>query len=143
MPRVRKRQVAHGGEENAWGKEGMQKVASAVRRFVSAPVAQLCYYRIVRRVVLSDTAVRLFRALPKARRLEVKDGIRLHLQENDPVEETRNKFRLRRPSAHAEYELRLGDIRVFYRMRDETVEVVLIGEKRGNRLLIGREEFEI
>jgi hypothetical protein len=73
----------------------------------------------------------------------VKDGIRQHLQENDPAEETRNKFRLRRPSDAADYELRLGDMRVFYRVRGEIVEVVLIGEKRGNRLLIGKEEFEI
>ena len=97
----------------------------------------------MRRVVLSDIAVQLFRALPKRQRAGVKDGIRLHLQENDPTEETRNKFRLRRPSAHAEYELRLGDVRVFYRVRDELVEVVLIGKKRGDRLLIAGEEFEI
>lgn len=95
------------------------------------------------RVVLSDTAARLFRALPKAQQREVKDGIRLHLQENDPAEETRNKFRLRRPSGHADYELRLGDVRVFYRVREETVQVVLIEEKRGNRLVIGSEEFEL
>jgi len=56
----------------------------------------------------------------------VKDGIRAHLQDNDPTEESRNKFRLRRPSPHAEYELRLGDARVFYRVRGEIVEVVLI-----------------
>jgi mRNA-degrading endonuclease RelE of RelBE toxin-antitoxin system len=67
----------------------------------------------------------------------------LHLQENDPTEETRNKFRLRRPSAHADYELRLGEFRVFYRVRDEIVEVVLIGRKQGNRILIGGEEFDI
>ena len=73
----------------------------------------------------------------------MKDGIRQHLQENDPAKETRNKFRLRRPSVAADYELRLGDIRVFYRVRDEIVEVVLIGEKKGNRLLIGKEEFDI
>ncbi len=97
----------------------------------------------MRRVVLSSAAVRLFRALPKAQQAAVKEGIRLQLQENDPTEETRNKFRLRRPSAHADYELRLGDIRVFYRVRDEIVEVVLIGRKRGDRLLIGGEEFDI
>jgi mRNA-degrading endonuclease RelE of RelBE toxin-antitoxin system len=97
----------------------------------------------VKRVVLSDAAVRQFRALPKARQTDVKQGILLHLQENDPAQETRNKFRLRRPSPHAEYELRLGDLRVFYRIRDKTVEVVLIGEKRGNRVVIGGEEFEI
>jgi mRNA-degrading endonuclease RelE of RelBE toxin-antitoxin system len=95
------------------------------------------------RVVLSDTAARLFRALPKAQQQGVKDGIRLHLQENNPTEETRNKFRLRRPSAHAEHELRLGDYRIFYRVRGEIAEVVLIGQKRGNRLLIEGEEFEL
>jgi mRNA-degrading endonuclease RelE of RelBE toxin-antitoxin system len=98
---------------------------------------------MVRRAVLSDAAVRLFRALPKAQQPVVKDGIRVHLQENDPTEETRNKFRLRRPSAHADYELRLGDVRVFYRVREEIVEVVLIGKTRGNRLLIGGEKFDI
>ncbi len=97
----------------------------------------------MRRVVLSDIAVRLFRALPKAQQPGVKDGIRVHLPENDPTAENRNKFRLRRPSPHADYELRLGDVRVFYRVRDEVVEVVLIGRKRGDRLLIGGEVFEI
>jgi mRNA-degrading endonuclease RelE of RelBE toxin-antitoxin system len=69
--------------------------------------------------------------------------MRTHLQDNDATEETRNKFRLRRPSAHAEYELRLGDVRVFYRVRDDVVEVVLIGTKRGNRLVVAGEEFEL
>jgi mRNA-degrading endonuclease RelE of RelBE toxin-antitoxin system len=97
----------------------------------------------LRRVVLSDLAVRLFRALPKAQQPGVKDGIRVQLQENDPTQESRNKFRLRRLSPYAEYELRPGDVRVFYRVREEIVEVVLIGQKRGNRLLIGGAEFEI
>ena len=87
--------------------------------------------------------MRLLRALPKAQQSTVKDGIRQHLQENDPAEEARNKFRLRRLSAAADYELRLGDIRVFYRVRGQIVEVVLIGAKRGNRLFIGKEDFEI
>jgi mRNA-degrading endonuclease RelE of RelBE toxin-antitoxin system len=69
--------------------------------------------------------------------------MRVHLRENEATRETRNKFRLRRPSAHAEYELRVGDLRVFYRVRDELVEVVLLGVKEGNRLFIGGEEFEI
>jgi len=37
----------------------------------------------------------------------------------------------------------LGDIRVYYRVRDEVVEVLLIGEKRGNRLMIGGKEFDL
>jgi hypothetical protein len=97
----------------------------------------------VRRVVLSDTAVRLFRALPRARQAGVRNGIRVHLQENDPTDESRNKFRLRRPSLHAEYELQMGDVRIFYRVRAEIVEIVLTGLKPGNRLVIGGEEFEL
>lgn len=63
--------------------------------------------------------------------------------ENDATQETRNRFRLRRPSAQAEYELRLGEVRVFYRVSEDVVEIVLIGMKQGNRLVIGKEEFEI
>ena len=64
-----------------------------------------------------------------------------HLADADPSQGTRNKFRLRRASEYAEYELRLEPWCVFYRIREGVVEVVLIGEKRGNKLLIGGEEF--
>ncbi len=68
-------------------------------------------------------------------------GIRKHLADPDPLESTSNKFRLRRPSEYAEYELRLEPRRVFDRVRGSHVEVVLIGEKRGAKLIIGGEEF--
>ncbi len=75
------------------------------------------------------------------------DGIRTHLNGNDPSEVTRNKFALRRPSAQAQRELRLDDWRVFYTIMEdgngELVLVNLIGEKRGNKLFIGGEEFEL
>ena len=57
------------------------------------------------------------------------------------MQTTRNKFRLRRASEFAEYELRLDPWRVFYRVRGKMVEVVMIGEKKGNKLLISGEEF--
>ena len=106
-------------------------------------VAQLCYTGVVNRVLLSEAAVRLFRKVPAKERRFLKDGIRKHLVEGNPGETTRNKFRLRRPSPHAEYELRLSNWRVFYRVRGGVVEIVLVGEKRGNVLLIGGEEFEL
>ena len=93
------------------------------------------------KVVLSDTAVQELGRIRKGERVRVKDGIRKHLAEGDPLQTTRNKFRLRRPSEYAEYELRLDPWRVFHRVHTEVVEVVLIGEKRGNKLLIGGEEF--
>jgi len=97
----------------------------------------------VNQVLFSKDAVRLFRKVPTSHRRVLKDGIRKHLVEGDPLETTKNKFRLRRPSPYAEFELRLENWRVFYRVRKKVVEIVLLGEKRGNALLIGGEEFEL
>jgi mRNA-degrading endonuclease RelE of RelBE toxin-antitoxin system len=97
----------------------------------------------VNRVFFSDEAVRLFLLIPRSQRTKIKDGIRLHLVEGDPAQTSRNKFRLRRPSEHAEFELRLGDWRVFYRIRGDVIEVVLLGEKCGDTLIVGGEEFHL
>lgn len=92
-------------------------------------------------VFLSESAVRQLRRIPKGKRALLKDGIRQHLAEADPLQPSRNKFRLRRPSAHAEFELRMDRWRVFYRVREGRVEVALIGEKAGATLVIEGEEF--
>jgi len=84
------------------------------------------------------------------RRLRVYDqrrlikAIRRHLIDADPREQTRNKFRLRRASEHADYELRVGDLRVFYRVAEtKRVYITLIGAKRGNKVVVNGEEFEL
>ena len=92
-------------------------------------------------VVLSETAVRQFRQIEKGRRAILKDGIRKNLAESDTTQRSRNKFRLRRASEHAEYELRLEPWRVFYRVRGSLVEVAILGKQRVNLLLISEEEF--
>jgi hypothetical protein len=81
----------------------------------------------------------------KVHRRLVLDGITVHLVDNDPLEITRNKFPLKRPSAYAERELRVDNWRVFYAVIDDggLVLVNLSGEKRGNKLLIEGEEFEL
>ena len=86
-------------------------------------------------------AVRQFRLLPKIGRTAILEGIQTHLVDADPTETTRNKFRLRRPSEHADFELRLIQWRVFYRVREADVIIALVGKKEGNRLLIDGEEF--
>ncbi len=93
------------------------------------------------RVVLSDTALRELKRIPKVERGNIKEGIRRHLVDADPRQTTRNKFRLRRASQFAEYQLRLEPWRVFHRIEEHVVQVILIGEKRGNKLVIGAEEF--
>jgi mRNA-degrading endonuclease RelE of RelBE toxin-antitoxin system len=92
-------------------------------------------------VQLSPDAVRQLRALRAHARSLLKEQIREQLGESDATRETRNRFRLRRPSHLADYELRVGDWRVFYRVVDDTVQVALIGRKLGNCLMIDRKRF--
>jgi mRNA-degrading endonuclease RelE of RelBE toxin-antitoxin system len=58
------------------------------------------------------------------------------------TEESRNRKRLR-PNQLAEWELRIGDFRVFYDVDSEAAAVIIlaIGEKRGNKLLLHGEEY--
>ena len=94
-------------------------------------------------VAFTPDAVRQFRKLPKAARAFVKDAVRVHLRDGDPAQPTRNKFRLRRASPHADYELRAEQWRIFYRYDGKDVLVTLIGEKRGEALLVEGEELKL
>jgi mRNA-degrading endonuclease RelE of RelBE toxin-antitoxin system len=97
----------------------------------------------VNEVRFSPAAVRQLKRLPAAARKLIRETIRQRLSQQDPTEETRNRFRLRRISEHADYELRIDPWRVFYRVEDKTVTVELIGQKKGNALLIGGKEFKL
>lgn len=94
-------------------------------------------------VGFTPDAVRQFKKLSRATRALIKDAVRVHLREADPSQATRNKFRLRRASPHADYELRAGQWRVFYRFDGKLVLVTLIGEKRGDVLLVEGEELKL
>jgi len=63
------------------------------------------------------------------------------LGNDDATTERRTRFRLRRPSAVAEFERRVEDLRVFYRVAGDEVQIVLIGRKRGNRIVIDGKEL--
>jgi mRNA-degrading endonuclease RelE of RelBE toxin-antitoxin system len=97
----------------------------------------------MREVAFTPDAVRQFKKLPRAVRPSVKDAIRRHLIRSNPAQTTRNKFRLRRASAHADFELRAGEWRVFYRLTPSGVTVTLIGEKRGASLFVEGEELKL
>jgi mRNA-degrading endonuclease RelE of RelBE toxin-antitoxin system len=65
-----------------------------------------------------------------------------HLQQ-DPLAETKNQKQLR-PNRIAQRELRLfGKYRVLFSVDEEErlVTIIMVGEKRGNRLLVAGEEF--
>ena len=52
----------------------------------------------------------------------------------------RTILRLRRASQVADYELRLGDLRVFYRIED-VVSITVVGRKRGSALVVRGKEY--
>jgi mRNA-degrading endonuclease RelE of RelBE toxin-antitoxin system len=63
----------------------------------------------------------------------------------EPEVATRHRKRLR-PNVLAEWELRVGTLRVYYLVAGESkriVSVVAVGEKRGNRVFIGGEELKL
>ncbi len=101
----------------------------------------MCYNIPVHNLNFTADAVRQFRRLPRAVKSLIKDAIRIHLIEADATETTRNKFRLRRPSEHADYELRAGDWRIFYRVQPDMILITLLGKKKGSRLLVEGEEI--
>ena len=64
---------------------------------------------------------------------------------DQPTVETRNRERMR-PNPLAPWELRIGDLRVYYEVERKPVAVVYIGAvgvKERNRVRIGREVIEL
>ena len=94
-----------------------------------------------REVILSPDATRQFRALRAYDQSLLRDALKAQLQESDAAQETRHRFRLRRPSEFADFELRVQDLRVFYRIVEEQVQVALIGRKKGNALSVEGRRF--
>ena len=94
--------------------------------------------------VFSPDAVRQFKKLKAYDQRVIVDGVRTHLVDAEPDETTRNKFRLRRSSDFGDYELLLGDLRLFYRIEASGgVIVTVIGVKLGSKLVVEGEEFEL
>ena len=81
--------------------------------------------------------------LPAHQRAGVVDGAERHLKEQ-PEQPTKRR-KLLRENPLAVWELRLGNLRVFYNVDAESnaVEVVAVGVKEHNRLFIGGEEIEL
>lgn len=94
-----------------------------------------------REVVLSPDALRQFRALRAYDQGLLREALAKQFRESDATQVTQNRFRLRRPSGVAEFELRVRDLRIFYRVVGEQVQVALIGKKEGNELIIEGRRF--
>ena len=70
--------------------------------------------------------------------LDVVDRQLLH----EPTQPTRNR-KLLRANPVAPWELRIGELRVYYEVSEGIVTVRAIGVKRRDRVFIGKEEIEL
>ena len=83
------------------------------------------------------------KALTARQRKTVYDGIERQLSDQPEVE-TRNRKPMR-PNPLATWELRLGDLRVYYRVMDEPkkVQITAVGVKRRDEIWIGGERIDL
>ena len=96
-----------------------------------------------RKVILAPDAARQLKQFGAADRSRLKEAMRASLAEDDATTASTNRFPLRRPSEHAAFELRVGELRVFYRVVASEVRITLIGRKRGNQLFIDGKRFTL
>ncbi|HEY7215181.1 MAG TPA: type II toxin-antitoxin system RelE/ParE family toxin [Thermoanaerobaculia bacterium] len=83
------------------------------------------------------------RQLSARQRVQLMDAIEQQLP-YEPTVETKNRKPLR-PNPLAPWELRVGDLRVFYEVatQENEVHVLAVGQKRGNTVWVGGKEVRL
>ena len=92
----------------------------------------------------AESAVEHLRSLGARDRATVVGAVEERLS-FEPTVETRNRKRLAENPVEAEFELRVGELRVYYVVSVDArvVDVLAVGLKDRNRVLIGGEEIEL
>jgi mRNA-degrading endonuclease RelE of RelBE toxin-antitoxin system len=80
-------------------------------------------------IVLSPIAVRDFEALSAFERAKVRDAIVRHLR-HEPFRTSRSRIKRLRGLRKPQYRLRVGEIRIFYDVTEEQVQILTIIDKR-------------
>jgi mRNA-degrading endonuclease RelE of RelBE toxin-antitoxin system len=98
----------------------------------------------VYRIRFTQSAENHFAQLTARQQAIVADAVKVQLK-NEPLQETRNRKQLR-PNPFAPWELRVGFLRVFYEvdaLESDLVNILAIGIKKGNQLIISGKEIRI
>ena len=82
----------------------------------------------------TGSAIAHLQVLTARQRTIVRNGVRRHLA-TEPLRETRNR-KLLRPNIMASWELRLGDLRVYFEVTESVVSVLAVGVKDRERVRI-------
>jgi len=96
------------------------------------------------RIEYVQTAIAHLRYRTARERSIVFTGVAQQLT-HEPTMETRNRKQMRANSL-ASWELRLGDLRVYYDVEEKPlplVKIVAVGIKDGNEVIIGRERIRL
>jgi mRNA-degrading endonuclease RelE of RelBE toxin-antitoxin system len=96
------------------------------------------------RIEYSPATEQHLRVLTARQRCVVFDAVDQQL-EHEPDVETRNRKPMR-PNPLAPWELRIGELRVYYEIEEDServVTIVAVGVKDRNRVLIGGKEIEL
>ncbi len=79
-------------------------------------------------VVLAPAAARAYKSLPAFHRAEVRDALERHLR-HEPTRVSKSRIKRLRGLSQPQYRLRVGEVRVFYDVTREAVEVLAIVRK--------------
>jgi mRNA interferase RelE/StbE len=79
-------------------------------------------------IILAPAATQDLRGLKGTIRAAVQDGIERHLRQ-EPTKVSKSRIKRLRGLSHPQYRLRIEDVRVFYDIRESTVEILAIVNK--------------
>jgi mRNA interferase RelE/StbE len=79
-------------------------------------------------IILSPEAIEDLRRLKAPIRSKVKEGIEIHLR-HEPLKESKSWIKRLRGIRRPGYRLRIGEIRVFYDVSEDTVEILAVVPK--------------
>ena len=79
-------------------------------------------------LILAPEAARAYGALPAHDRAEVRDALERHLR-HEPTRVSKSRIKRLRGLSQPQYRLRVGEIRVFYDVTPEVVQVLAIVTK--------------
>src|SRR5215470_2256805 len=74
-------------------------------------------------IILAPEAARVFRSLPAYQRAEVRDALERHLR-YEPTRLSKSRIKRLRGMSQPQYRLRVGEMRVFYDVTSEAVEIL-------------------
>ena len=90
-------------------------------------------------ITITEEAEAQMQGLPVREQRILEASIQARLRDS-PTTPTKAIKRLR-PNPLAEFELRVGDLRVLYNVEGSEVVLLVVGRKAGNKLIVGGEEF--